>query len=69
MRPLMPNFKRNNNAYHNLGYIKLGIPRENHKAIQKHLKVNNNIITKKCKQISRPPPYLNVTIYTYSLTI
>ena len=67
MRPQMPNFKTNNNAYHNLGCIKLGIPRENHKTIQRHLKVNNNIITKKCKQISRPPPYLNVNIIHITL--
>ena len=69
IRPKMPNFKTNNNAYHNLGCIKLGMPKENHKTIQRHLKVNNNITNKKCKQISRPPPYLTVTIYTYSLTI
>ena len=43
----MPNFKTNNNAYQNLGCIKLGIPRENYKTMQRHLKVSNNIITKK----------------------
>ena len=61
MRPQMPNFKANNNAYHNLGCIKLG---NQEKTIKQY-----RYITKKCKQISRPPTYLNVTIYTYSLTI